>query len=815
MPGVADIRYSEVASFVGRSLLRDRSSGLQARRPPPPKVGGRSAVLFAAPSSPGSSPSGTRREDRDGGDQLPPIAAEKAARLKTQLSLLQAEQAVQQEQVRKLQHCLSDSIVQERKVKERTARNRELHHHHKRRCEEVEQAIAKLRSELIAMQPLPRGAVESAVDVEAASAATPKPSSGGAASLPRSPMDRHSADTATADTAGSGGPSRLTRRRRSSGGGAHAKGHARRRSSGNGPSTTAAPADSDGGKVAVEVNVIALDDDPAAGEDGVAHDDAADPSEAAERSRVSFDVAEDDEALGIRSEHSDSDSDDATTEDGPRVHTHTAPPPLALNAPKLPKKHTKSMRSAASAPSLAVATVPSDSEEEETPDGFFEEVGKTEAELSKSERAELARIRREVIRAKLIAKEGTARQAFRRLDLNGNGSISHQEFCNGLESLGIPWSQLTRLKNERELFRLFDEDHDHVIIFRELFPEEYKKERDGMTRVPTPEFARRYEREENQSIRAAAWRPEEPEEKIKILQECAQTQEDGVRKKKWMQATMRRLKGKGKSDARCRELVAKHLPRGTGPRDRDGVHMFSSMDLRSVRQDYTDHWNTPLREATKTMQDLRELRREQRQMINRLYQVTEMEQARAQRAEKAATGLSLALFGDRRPAVGSGQAAQSGQDAQTRASADQVRPLLSPDMMSRAPKTVGMISQDTGIPEAQLQDIQGEFLKYSETNSKLANKNFPRLLRALAPTRTLVESDLKAWWEQVIKDARAQQGDDLASPRGLGSFQLKAFGSLGGDDAEMRRAQCDFEQFAQWYASSELRARPTSSGRDG
>merc|ERR1719401_1553144 len=112
--------------------------------------------------------------------------------------------------------------------------------------------------------------------------------------------------------------------------------------------------------------------------------------------------------------------------------------------------------------------------------------------------------------------------------------------------MGLNWQNITGIKTEREFFKLFDEDKDHVIIFRELFPEEAARERAGLVRVPTPDFCKRYHRQKEQKIRPAEWQPKGPEGKMQVLTSIQDGNTEAVRKKKWMQATMRRLKGKGK-----------------------------------------------------------------------------------------------------------------------------------------------------------------------------------------------------------------------------------------------------------------------------
>merc|ERR1711953_1193708 len=78
--------------------------------------------------------------------------------------------------------------------------------------------------------------------------------------------------------------------------------------------------------------------------------------------------------------------------------------------------------------------------------------------------------------------------------------------------------------------------------------------------------------------------------------------------RRWMAASFKRLKNKGKSDARCREIVALHLPRGNGPKDREGVATLSDADLRKCKKLYTDEVLEPVKNIQKVVYDMRDTR---------------------------------------------------------------------------------------------------------------------------------------------------------------------------------------------------------------
>merc|ERR1719330_724274 len=111
-------------------------------------------------------------------------------------------------------------------------------------------------------------------------------------------------------------------------------------------------------------------------------------------------------------------------------------------------------------------------------------------QLSVEEEADRNKERRARVRQEMKEKSGSARQAFKNIDLNGSGSISSQEFSDGVTRMGVNWQQLTGLKRPRELFSLFDisDPKKFSITFTDLFPDEKLSDH----RPSTPDFCRAY-----------------------------------------------------------------------------------------------------------------------------------------------------------------------------------------------------------------------------------------------------------------------------------------------------------------------------------
>lgn len=685
MSTVAEIRYADVASFVGLALNHRSGHGSICLAEKAPSRH-RAFVIPGVPSAPSNM---TSKKSPNRQDELPPIVTAQIDKVRSQISMLQTEQGIQKEQCGRLERSLSDSKLAERRAKLRADKQRELHNHHHHRARQVEKQIGKLRQKLTGLRS---GPVEdqnaSAQSVPSAAEAVTidddvKPKEDEA---DRPPETDPTVSTAVACVAS--------------------------------PGTRKISHATPGRKVKKKTpqNLLDVGNGPFS------------PSHA---------------------------TGSSATSSGKRCKTDIT---LDISAPE---DELVALVSAGEDAGEACIGICNEALE------YIEALGKPLNLYTKAEAAELNQRRRQVVRREMIARAGTARKAFAALDLNGSGSISSQEFSDGISRLGVKWNELTQLKTNREFFKLFDEDRDQIVIFGELFPEDAAAERAGQVRASTPDFWRRYRREKEQKMRPAEWQPAGPDDELKWLSSNRDMQHDAEVKRKWIEATFRRLKGKGKSDARCRELVALHLPHGTGPKDRQGVHTISEVDLRKIRQNYCDELNLPIRVATKTMSDMRLLRREQKKIIEKLYKVTEADQARA-RAEAAVASLGgFSLFG-KTPA-----AAAPAEHAKDAAQGSAPR------------KPIAELAKAAEMTEMEVQDLSDQFDNVTGKNA-LSTSLWPRMLKALAPNRNLVETDLLAWWKQMA---------------GAGGGKSVTF-------TEPKKTVATFDQFVVWYGTSELRSSP-------
>ncbi|CAJ1365368.1 unnamed protein product [Effrenium voratum] len=627
-----DIRYSDVARYVGLSLMKDTAHRPKSQVRLHPLKAQEVAAARALPSPPSG---GTRDEQAD--------------KVKTQLSWLKAQQRAEKEELRRLEGCLSDSMLLEKKAQRKAMRDKEKFEYHQRHAEQMEGQIqalqAQLRQKAEAQRPMPLSVEEESP----------------------SQMDRPKSEEAQPELP-------------------------------VGRSQTAPPERQIREK---HVPIPAVrEEEPEVAED--THMTLKEYWDAADQRRE-----KDKEAKQVRSQ--------VTSASG--------------------RSQADMRRSNTSSQLL-----------------------RRKPQLSSEEIAQNHEEYRRTIRQLLVDKCGCAKDAFKKLDLNGSGNISLQEFADGVARLGINWQEMTGLHRPRELFKIFDLDKDGVITFAELFPEVEEKEPE---RVTTPEFWKRWVRRNRdlENTRDPKWQPRTPEAELELLFSTSEKHEQAAELRKWMAATIHRLKNRGKSDARCREIVAAHLPRGTGPKDREDVQTFSSAEVKSCKKDYNDKVNDPVRNIQKVVYDMREQRRVLHDSRQKLWSLTMEPVMRKQldddrKSAAAVVGLSLGIAKE-------GEPASQAQHAP-------------------AKKSSKLIAQQCKMDEDTVDFLHKEFAAQADKADLILKKGFQRLLRSLCPGRTISESDGNYWWDQAVKGMPPQE--------------------------DTRKAQaCDFERFVGWYATSEAR----------
>jgi hypothetical protein len=246
-------------------------------------------------------------------------------------------------------------------------------------------------------------------------------------------------------------------------------------------------------------------------------------------------------------------------------------------------------------------------------------------------------------------------QAFALINLSGSGQVCSNDFACGVERVGVPWQKLTGLRRPKDLFALFDQQKDGVLTLFELFPTQRHVKKDD-SGISTPDFWKKWcignpaksFCPDQPKGRNPPWSTGVADDGLNIMYGKDKSDADAAFMRKWMQTTMRRLKGRGKSDARCREMCCLHLPRGSGPKDRQEVSTFSEAEVKQCRREYQDAVQEPQREVEKALYELRETRKELANSRHKLWSVAMEPVLRQQALEEQkniakSMGLNLGL----------------------------------------------------------------------------------------------------------------------------------------------------------------------------
>merc|ERR1712217_858404 len=72
-------------------------------------------------------------------------------------------------------------------------------------------------------------------------------------------------------------------------------------------------------------------------------------------------------------------------------------------------------------------------------------------------------------------------------------------------------------------------------------------------------------------------------------------------------------------------------------------------------------------------------------------------------------------------------------------------------------KSMKTIAQEGRMEEDAVEDLFKEFLKFCDSGELLNRKGFGRIIVALCPNRTIADSDVEAWWDQLSRQANRSQ----------------------------------------------------------
>lgn len=432
------------------------------------------------------------------------------------------------------------------------------------------------------------------------------------------------------------------------------------------------------------------------------------------------------------------------------------------------------------------------------------------------------------VRTELIQLFGSAKDAFSGLDLNRNGLISLQEFSDGLERLPADWQDLGGLARPiaRELFKLLDERKAGSLRFVDLFPEEAatgNKEKE----VTTPRFWSAWcsqplpgeAAQDADGRKGPRWRPtpqEEHDHMVRGAEEIQQAEE----RRKWIMSTTERLKRKGKSDSRCREIVARHLPRGTGPKDRHDVQAFSDNEVRMCQKQYNDEVHNRSRRIQQGISDMRDQRRVLHDYKHKLWEVTVEPTLRQRQVEDELRNVATSLVGEAPGLLDKVKSTPMQMQRRRTTVAASTTAREESEMLS--PRHFAM---DVGLERLEANNIHVLFNVFAATSKGIRRKEFGKLMSALVGGRCVYDSNVSEWWQQVLDTAT--QGDEVSVSPFLSRYHAaeedarrnpkvdrelddpkvaQAFGQRQRSKwCTQKEATATFERFVTWWARCDLR----------
>lgn len=456
-------------------------------------------------------------------------------------------------------------------------------------------------------------------------------------------------------------------------------------------------------------------------------------------------------------------------------------------------------------------------------------------------------MKRAAMRALMERHGGGRKPAFYRLDINQNGVVSYSEWENNFPVLlGITMPEerwaADRLKAKiKDVFRLFDHNGKGQLDLDKIFPGASNEDDVDFERMTTPEFWKHWGKgtqgvKSKGADRLSGWKPKDAYDELDIIMDNRAAQTDAVIRGKKLRQQWKRLKANGKSDGRVREIVALHLPRGTGAEDRDGVPMFGGADVQRVRSKYLEETNDKTRSIQKGLFDMREQRKT---LMNARHQfaATLQPMMRKQAAANANKAEALKQFNAQMAAAEKIKADFAGALGGVR---DKMKAETDPiAVVEDAGPSFKVLREKYGVDEDAQEDLYKVWMKFSDSADSLGRRQFIKFLTALCPTRHLVNCDVEAWWNQLVgivtkgkpgfgtppqspklgppAEPKAEvvefEDEGELTPTTAHARRTEAEAHRRREDAERRRekelraVKCTFAHFVAWYHSCELRVK--------
>jgi len=395
----------------------------------------------------------------------------------------------------------------------------------------------------------------------------------------------------------------------------------------------------------------------------------------------------------------------------------------------------------------------------------------------------------DLLRYYLIQSQGSVWDAYRYLDIYETNILRAAELVHFIEKAGIGWKDILETKDVRQVYRLWsrEEDPEFPINLRTMFP----VEADLMAktrRTATPDFWKRWVRKNldlSTAARTPVWKDNGPDKQLNMLLESIQRRQQVQDRRKWMEETCFRLKARGKTSNAIRTIICRHLPRGTGVRDSEGISSFSDQDLKAVKRSYYDAMQKPLKSIQKVVYDLRGQRQVLMKSRKQLYNITD-KILKAKEEEDRIKGLALDMG-----KCGLGKARKTAMIQK-----EFVPPKIE---MTEQEKKMSHLADKLGLNLDEVECLYGEFKKYDKDDSDYIEKRefsilFQDILNMYGDGTRFTEFELDRHWDTM----RMAYVDQTLEGEN-GQSRMEAMEAAVENVSKLRKDSISFGGFATWF----------------
>merc|ERR1711924_471464 len=137
-----------------------------------------------------------------------------------------------------------------------------------------------------------------------------------------------------------------------------------------------------------------------------------------------------------------------------------------------------------------------------------------------------------------------------------------------------------------------------------------------------------------------------------------------------------------------------------------------------------------------------------------------------------------------------------------------IDPFHAPDPVAKEQKSFKELAETIEMEIKEIEDVFRVWMRHSDKTETIYKKQLQRLVEDLCPTRTIVDNDLDAWWDQIHHKGFAEclkvdwtMADDRYRDWSKATLDAEGQHSL----SLARKSPASFDQFIMWWFACEVR----------